>query len=140
VTEARTTLLVSAAVLEHRGRILLTRRMPGDSLGGLWEFPGGKVEPGEDPMTTVARECREECGIDLMAIDILDTTFHAYEKRDVLLLFYVCRFAGAEQVVQHIEVDDHVWALPSEIRRYPLPPADGKVVSKIERGELARFR
>lgn len=137
--ESQPPLLVAAAVLVHEGRVLLTRRLEGDTLGGLWEFPGGKVDPGEDPRTTVARECLEECGIDLMAIDILDVTFHSYPQRDLLLLFYVCRFAGPPQEVQHLEVADHVWALPSEIRGYPLPPADEALVHKIERGDLARF-
>lgn len=138
MTERRT-VLVAAAVLHHQGRVLLTRRMEGSHLAGLWEFPGGKVEPGEDPVTTVVRECREECGIDLEVEDILDVTFHAYPQKDVLLLFYVCRFAHGEQAVRHVGVADHVWALPSELRSYPLPPPDERVLVKIESGALARF-
>jgi 8-oxo-dGTP diphosphatase len=136
----RSTVIVAAAVLQHEGRVLLTRRMQGSHLAGLWEFPGGKVEPGEDPMITVVRECREECGIEICPIDILDVTFHAYPQKDVLLLFYVCRFDGGSQDVKHIGVADHVWVSKGELRGYPLPPPDERVLVKIERGDLDRFR
>ena len=125
------TIVVAAAVLRHEGRVLLTRRMDGAHLAGLWEFPGGKVEAGEDPASAVVRECREECGIDIAVDDILDVTFHRYPGKDVLLLFYACRLVGGD--VQHIGVADSVWVPPSQIRSYPLPPPDQRVVSKIER-------
>jgi 8-oxo-dGTP diphosphatase len=125
------TILVAAAVVRHEGRVLLTRRMKGSHLAGLWEFPGGKVEPGEAPEVTVVRECREECGIDVDVRDILDVTFHRYPEKDVLLLFYECALAGGD--VQHLGVADHVWCAPGEVRAHPLPPADENVVSKIER-------
>jgi 8-oxo-dGTP diphosphatase len=124
-------IVVAAAVIRHEGRVLLTRRMEGAHLAGMWEFPGGKVEDGEDPEVTVVRECREECGIEIAPSDILDVTFHRYPKKDVLLLFYACRLVSGE--VQHVGVADHVWARPSEIRSYPLPPPDERVVAKIER-------
>ncbi len=135
----RRRITVAAAVLHHAGRVLLTQRLSGTHLAGLWEFPGGKVEPGEDPAVTVVRECREECGIEIAVQDILDVTFHPYPDKDLLLLFYACRFARDRQVVQHLGVADHVWALPSELRQRPLPPPDERVLEKIERGELARF-
>lgn len=126
------TIVVAAAVIRHEGRVLLTRRIEGSHLAGMWEFPGGKVEEGEDPEATVVRECREECGIETAVDDILDVTFHSYPKKDVLLLFYSCRLVSGE--VRHVGVADHVWALPKEIRSYPLPPPDERVVAKIERG------
>lgn len=122
-------IVVAAAVIEREGRILLTQRMPKGHLAGLWEFPGGKVEPGEAPTATVVRECREECGIEIEPVDIFEVTSHAYPERDVLLLFYACRLVSGE--VQHLEVADHAWCLPSEISRYALPPADVPVVQKI---------
>lgn len=133
-------IVVAAAVLRHEGRVLLTRRMKGAHLAGLWEFPGGKVEDGEDPEVTVVRECREECGIEIAVDDILDVTFHHYAEpkpKDVLLLFYSCRLVSG--AVQHLGVADHVWALPTEIRGYPLPPPDERVVGKIERGHVPGF-
>lgn len=126
-------IVVSAAVLWHEGNVLLTRRMKGAHLAGLWEFPGGKVEEGEDPEAALVRECREECGIDVVVEDILDVTFHRYPEKDVLLLFYACRLrdASPRDPVQDLGVAEHVWARPAEIRGYDLPPPDERVVRKI---------
>ena len=135
-----TVLVVAVALIDTDGRVLIAQRPEGKQLAGLWEFPGGKVEPGEDPMATVVRECREECGIELEVKDILDVTFHAYPQKDVLLLFYVCGFQHGPQPVQHLGVADHVWARPDELRKHPLPPPDERVLSKIEAGALDRFR
>jgi 8-oxo-dGTP diphosphatase len=131
VTEAPKTILVAAAVVREEGRILLTRRMEGAHLAGMWEFPGGKVEPGEDPEHTVVRECAEECAIDVIVEDIVDVTFHAYPGKNVLLLFYACRL-GARRDVQHVGVAAHEWVLPSELDVYPLPPPDEKLVRKLK--------
>ncbi len=124
------TVLVAAAVVEHEGRILLTRRMEGSHLAGMWEFPGGKIEPGEDPEATVRRECAEECAIDVVVDDILDVTFHAYAEKSVLLLFYRCRL-GARRSVQHVGVADHRWVLPVELRDHAMPPPDQLVIRKL---------
>jgi len=121
--------IVSAAVLFEGGRVLLTRRMKGAHLAGFWEFPGGKVEEGEDPEDALVRECREECGIEIEVDDILDVTFHRYEEKDVLLLFYRCRLVSGE--VQHLGVADHVFCSPADLGKYPLPPPDDGVVAKI---------
>ncbi|MDQ3033048.1 MAG: (deoxy)nucleoside triphosphate pyrophosphohydrolase [Myxococcota bacterium] len=127
------TVIVAAAVVKREGRILLTRRMEGAHLAGLWELPGGKVEEGEDPEHAVVRECREECAIDLEVVDVLEVAFHRYEQKDVLLLFYECRMPP-EQTVQHLGVADHAWVLPQELRRYALPPPDERLVRKLETG------
>lgn len=131
------TILVAAAVVRHEGRILLTRRMAGAHLAGLWELPGGKVEDGEDPEAAVVRECDEECEIDVVVDDIVDVTFHRYPAsdtkpgKDVLLLFYSCGL-GARSQVKHIGVADHVWVWPHELDQYPLPPPDAKLVRKLK--------
>lgn len=128
------TILVAAAVIREAvgAALLLTRRPEGTHLAGLWELPGGKVEPGEDPAVAVVREVREECGLEIEVIDILDVTFHRYEEKDVLLLFYDCRVRGGE--LAHIEVADHAWVLPESLRRYPLPPPDEALVEKLVEG------
>lgn len=123
-------ILVAAGVIYRDGKVLLTRRMEGAHLAGMWEFPGGKVEPGEDPQVTVVRECLEECGIEVAVEDIMDVTFHRYETKNVLLLFYRARWVKGE--VQHLQVADHVWCEPAAIRAYPLPPPDEAVMRKIE--------
>lgn len=124
------TILVAAAVVVRDGRILLTRRMEGAHLAGMWEFPGGKVEEGEDPEAAVVRECREECGIELEVREVIEVTFHRYPTKDVLLLFYECAIRSGQ--VRNLGVADHAWVLPSELRDYRLPPPDERLVRKLE--------
>jgi 8-oxo-dGTP diphosphatase len=135
--------VVAAAIVVHEGKVLLTKRAANQHLGGLWEFPGGKLEPGESPEEACARECREECGIEIAVADIIDVTFHRYEDHDVLLLFYRCALVSGE--VQHLEVADHAWVAPKDLARYALPPADEKVVAVVQSSlnpssECARLR
>lgn len=129
------TIVVAAAVIRREGRVLLTKRVKGAHLEGFWEFPGGKVEEGEAPEDALVRECREECAIDIRVIDILDVTFHRYEKKDVLLLFYDCELLRGE--VEHLGVADHTWCEPRDLDRYELPPPDARVIGKL-RGHSAR--
>lgn len=126
------TVIVAAAVVIKDGRILLTRRLADAHLGGSWEFPGGKVEDGEDPEVAVVRECREECAIDIEVGSILDVAFHRYERKDVLLLFYECHMQG-EQAVQNVGIAEHTWVLPAELRDFDLPPPDERLVRKLEK-------
>lgn len=131
------TVVVAAAVVRDGERFLLTRRPAKAHLAGLWEFPGGKLEPGESPEQALVRECLEECGIDVTPLDVLDVTFHSYPTKDVLLLFYACEL-GARREVQHLEVADHAWVSAEELRRYELPPPDAKLLAKLERGLWVR--
>ncbi len=126
--------VVAAAVVIRDGRVLLTRRAAGQHLAGMWEFPGGKLEDGESPEEALVRECREECGIDVEVAGILDVTHHRYPKKNVLLLFYRCGLRAGE--VRHLQVADHAWVAPSELDRYPLPPADERVVARIQALDL----
>jgi mutator protein MutT len=100
----------------------------------MWEFPGGKLEQGESPEAALARECLEECGIEIDVGEILDVTHHRYRERDVLLLFYRCVLRAGE--VQNLQVAEHAWVTPEELDRYSLPPADLGVVTKIQSLEL----
>jgi 8-oxo-dGTP diphosphatase len=122
--------VVAAAVIIREGRVLLTRRAEGQHLAGLWEFPGGKLEQGESPEEALARECREECGIEIAVSEILEVTHHRYPEKEVLLLFYRCELRSGE--VKHLQVADHAWVAPADLRDYPLPPADEGVVSRIQ--------
>lgn len=135
-TGPRAPIVVAAAVVRREGRVLLTRRMEGAHLAGLWEFPGGKLEPGEAPEAAVVRECREECGVEVAVDDILDVTFHRYPAKHVLLLFYACRLVSGD--VAHLGVADHAWVTPAELGAYAFPPADERVVAKLMRGALDR--
>lgn len=132
------TLLVSAGVIwRPDGKLLLTRRPEDTHLGGMWEFPGGKVEPNEDPSVALVRECREECAIEVSVLRIADVAFHRYANMCVLLLFYDAHLTPFlnEDPVQHLGVSDHRWATPDELVDVPLPPPDIPLVRKlIKRG------
>lgn len=121
--------IVAAAVVIEDGAVLLTQRPAGTHLAGHWEFPGGKVEPGESPEDAVVRECREECGIDLQVVDILDVTFHRYETKSVLLLFYRCERRSGD--IAHLGIAAHAWARAPELDSFELPPADVRVRDKV---------
>lgn len=122
---------VVAAVIEHDGRYLITQRNATAVLPLLWEFPGGKVEPDEDPKHAVARELREELGIDVEVGDILEVTFHRYPEKSVLLLFYEATLHPLSPEPRPIDVADLVWAGPSELRDEAFPPADVAVLAKV---------
>jgi len=126
--------IVAAAVVIESGRVLLTQRAEGQHLAGLWEFPGGKVEDGESPEEALVRECLEECAIEIEVGQILDVTFHRYPEKDVLLLFYRCSLVFGE--VRQLQVADHVWVEPEALGRYELPPADRRVIARIQTLEL----
>ena len=127
------TIVAAAVVIESR-RVLLTQRAEGQHLAGLWEFPGGKLESGESPEEALVRECLEECGIEIEVAEILDVTFHRYPEKDVLLLFYRCSLISGE--VRHLQVAAHAWVDPKELDRYDLPPADVRVIARIQTIQL----
>ena len=83
-------LVVAAAVVEREGRVMLCQRLPNAHNGLKWEFPGGKLEPGESPEAALARELREELDIEVAVGRVRDAVFYRYPDRDVLVLFYGC--------------------------------------------------
>ena len=125
-------ILVSAvALVDADGRVLLARRPPGKSMAGLWEFPGGKVEPGETPEAALIRELKEELGIDTKESCLAPFTFasHAYEKFHLLMPLYVCRrWTGT--VTAH-EGQELAWARPARLGDYEMPPADKPLVAML---------
>jgi 8-oxo-dGTP diphosphatase len=129
---------VVAALIESDGRILLSRRRPDQSLPGCWEFPGGKVEPGEAPERALSREIAEELGCTVAVGAIYEVVFHAYESFDLYMLIYRCRItAGTAHAVQVAAVD---WFVPEEIPALPLPPADYPVAERLVREAAAPRR
>ncbi|ACM37871.1 MULTISPECIES: 8-oxo-dGTP diphosphatase MutT [Rhizobium/Agrobacterium group] len=125
----RPILLVAAcALLDSDGRILLAQRPEGKSLAGLWEFPGGKVEPGETPEETLVRELEEELGIATKIPCLAPLTFasHTYETFHLLMPLYVCR--RYEGMPQGREGQAIKWVKPRDLRSYPMPPADEPLI------------
>ncbi|MGL4237443.1 (deoxy)nucleoside triphosphate pyrophosphohydrolase [Tabrizicola sp.] len=119
------TLLVSAvALIDPDGRVLLAQRPEGKSLAGLWEFPGGKVEPGETPEAALIRELKEELDIDTWSSCLAPLTFasHTYEDFHLLMPLFACR--RWQGTVRATEGQKLAWVKPSALRDYPMPPAD----------------
>jgi 8-oxo-dGTP diphosphatase len=117
--------LVSAvALIDPDGRVLLAQRPEGKSLAGLWEFPGGKVEPGESPEAALIRELKEELDIDTWASCLAPLTFasHAYDEFHLLMPLFACR--KWQGTVRSLEGQALAWVKPGQLRDYPMPPAD----------------
>lgn len=128
---SQATLLVAAAVLIEEGRVLLSQRKAGTHLAGAWEFPGGKVRPGEDPRDALARELDEELGIETAIGDILEVTFHAYPERAVLLLFYAAERTPRSAEPRALDVAAFRWAKVDELDEAAFPPADVAILRKV---------
>jgi len=120
-----TVLLVSAvALIDSDGRVLLAQRPAGKTMAGLWEFPGGKVEPEETPESALVRELHEELGIETWNSCLAPLTFasHSYENFHLLMPLYACR--KWEGIPQPREGQTLKWVAPQNLREYPMPPAD----------------
>jgi 8-oxo-dGTP diphosphatase len=117
-------LVAAVALIDRDGRVLLAQRPEGKSMAGLWEFPGGKVEPGETPEAALIRELHEELGINTAESCLAPLTFasHAYEDFHLLMPLFACR--KWEGVPQAREGQELAWAAPARLRDYPMPPAD----------------
>jgi len=129
----QTPVIVAAAVLIERGRVLLTQRKKGTHLAGAWEFPGGKVEPGEDPRDALVRELREEVGIEVDVGDPVEVTFHAYAEKSVLLLFFAVTRREGSPDPQPIDVAAVQFAMADALDDALFPPADVPVLAKVRK-------
>ncbi len=127
--KSRRILLVAAcALVDADGRVLLAQRPEGKQLAGLWEFPGGKVEPAETPEETLIRELQEEIGVTTKADCLAPLTFasHTYDDFHLLMPLYVCR--RFEGVARGLEGQALKWVRPKDMRDYPMPPADEPLI------------
>ena len=131
------TIIVAAGVIVDGERVLVSQRPGGTHLAGAWEFPGGKVEAGEDPRDALVRELREELGVEATIGGILEVTFHRYPGKSVLLLFFeVTRREGSPEP-RALDVAAVRWAESSELRDEIFPPADVAVLARV-RERLSR--
>ena len=132
MAEHNLTLVVACALIDADKRILLARRPEGKSMAGLWEFPGGKVEPGERPETTLIRELHEEIGITVSEPCLAPLTFasHAYESFHLLMPLYVCRRWDGSVIAR--EGQTLAWVRANKLRDYPMPPADIPLIPHLE--------
>ena len=124
----RLLLVVAVALVDADDRVLIAQRPEGKQLAGLWEFPGGKLEPGERPEDALIRELREELGIEVKAACLAPLTFasHAYADFHLLMPLFVCR--RWDGFVQSREAQALKWVRAKALRDYPMPPADAPLI------------
>ena len=135
ITEAKPALplvlVVACALVDTDGRVLICKRPEGKALAGLWEFPGGKVEPGEGPEAALIREMDEELGITITASCLAPFVFasHSYETFHLLMPLYLCRrWEGVVVAKEHAAL---AWVKPSGLGDYAMPPADAPLVAYL---------
>ena len=121
--------VVAAVISDDKGRILLTRRPEGAHMGGLWEFPGGKVENGESYSEALVRELNEELGIAVQKGRPLTFAVHSEKNLEILLLFYSATITAGRP--KPLEGQEITWVRPDELGNYAMPPADDEVVSLL---------
>jgi 8-oxo-dGTP diphosphatase len=124
VVSSRLVLVVACALVDAAARVLVAQRPAGKAMAGLWEFPGGKVEAGESPETTLMRELREELGIEVEAKDLAPLTFasHAYPDFHLLMPLYLCRAWHGE--VRSLEHEAIRFVPGDELETLAMPEAD----------------
>jgi len=129
--EADMILVVACALVDADGRVLVAQRPAGKSMAGMWEFPGGKVEPGETPEAALIRELKEELDIDVTAACLAPLSFasHAYDDFHLLMPLYVCR--KWQGLVRPRENQAVKWLLPRELFDVPMPPADIPLIAML---------
>jgi 8-oxo-dGTP diphosphatase len=136
VTDRARKLVVAGLIIGGDDRILITQRRADQPLGGRWEFPGGKVEPGEAPIDALVRELREEIGVTVAVGRIWDVLFHAYPDFDLVMLVYLCRIAtdsaGAAEP-SAVEVADLAWVPAADLGAWDILPADRPLVERLRR-------
>lgn len=128
-----TLMVVAAALAGPDGRVLLQQRPQGKAMAGLWEFPGGKVEPGERPEQALVRELAEELGIGVEEAGLVPAAFASARlgERHLVLLLYLCRAWTGEP--QPLDAEALHWATTADMRALPMPPADVPLVAMLER-------
>jgi mutator protein MutT len=122
--------VVVAAVIEDRHRFLVTRRPPGVHLAGMWEFPGGKIDPDESHVAALRRELREELGVDADVGELVHETTHAYADLTVALYFYRCRLVGEPRPLLGQEMR---WVPREELPSLGFPAADAELIDLLQR-------
>jgi 8-oxo-dGTP diphosphatase len=128
---AKVVLVAACALIDVDGRVLIAQRPEGKAMAGLWEFPGGKVEAGERPETSLIRELKEELGIVVKEDCLAPLTFasHPYPDFHLLMPLYVCR--RWEGIAEGREAQKLKWVRPQTLRDYPMPPADEPLIPHL---------
>lgn len=124
-------LVAACALVDADGRVLIAQRPEGKQLAGLWEFPGGKLEPGEPPEEALIRELKEELDIEVAKACLAPFVFasHSYETFHLLMPLWLCRrWSGTLRAREHQAL---AWVKPARLGEYPMPPADEPLVAYL---------
>lgn len=121
---------VSAALIFRDGRLLIARRHAGSHLGGLWEFPGGKLEAGETFEQCLIREIREELGVEISVGELFEEISHDYPEKSVRLKFFICQLLSGEP--QPLGCAGVKWVLKTELAGFEFPAADARLLQKLK--------
>jgi 8-oxo-dGTP diphosphatase len=132
-TDSPSPIQVAAALILHDGRYLIAKRLAGAHLGGYWEFPGGKREPGESLQDCLHRELREELGIEVTMPMEFRTVRHRYPDKTVEIHFFRCKLKKGEP--RTIGCDEVRWVSIAELGRYRFPPADQPLLEALVEGQ-----
>ena len=124
---------VAAAVIRKGGRVLVCRRKEGKRLAGTWEFPGGKIEPGESASAALIREIKEELGVEVAPIKELMTVRHRYDFGEIELVAVLC--GASADPVSSTDHDRLEWCWPEALMDYELAPADVPIADRLEAGD-----
>ena len=122
-------LLVTAAVVVKGGAVLLTKRPLDKRHPGLWEFPGGKIDPGESPEAALSRELMEELGVEVRVDEIFEVVYYRYDWGPVLILAYTCTLLAGSP--RNLGVAEHRWVALSELTNYQILPADKSIIARL---------
>jgi mutator protein MutT len=128
---------VAAGLVFRNGRLLITQRKPETHCGGLWEFPGGKREPGETFEACLARELREELDIEVRVCEEFDSLVHHYPEKTVSLHFFRCEWVAREP--RAVDCHDLAWVGRDDLVRYEFPPADARLLDKLRQASNIGF-
>ncbi|KAB2661053.1 MAG: 8-oxo-dGTP diphosphatase MutT [Verrucomicrobia bacterium] len=120
---------VAAGLVFRDGRLLVAQRLPGSHLAGLWEFPGGKLDPGEDWIAALRRELSEEIGIVVSPGSLFEEVVHAYPEKTVRLRFYACRWESGEPRALGCAAID--WITRDELGKHRFPEADRRLLERL---------
>jgi 8-oxo-dGTP diphosphatase len=126
--------LVTAAVMVKEDTVLIAQRAAGSHMGLMWEFPGGKLEPGETPEECIVREIREELDMEIEVIDIYKVVSFKYYEKDILLLAYRCKLLNGEG--KAVECNDFKWVKRDELTGFEFVPADVAIAEKLKKDDL----
>ncbi len=127
--------VVGAMIENNGGRYLITQRPRTASLPLLWEFPGGRVQPAETDQQALARELREEMGIEVEVKEEAIHLHHEYPQYDINFRVFRCRLLSPESAISHLRVNDHRWVTLDEMSQYRFPDADARTIEKLLNSE-----